>query len=437
MSFTSALAVDHLIAAIDSGRLVLIFLLGQLPMAALALPPTSVDVRAYSTQCKIQVLKNIGWTVATPAQSSANLSVRPLMQTICDDQQTAPQITLPQSDSPALQEARLNQAFYSAALTCTYQQKYTHALLQATQSLKSDHLYWFTPDLIKDNLVEGGLSSHWQKIQCSQAECIQPLQSQNSIAVDSLYHSFYLSDCGLGLQMAEYATAKELLGDEVFDRVFAANEIRVGQWSDVQSSQSFTHGVSARKILPPQGLDYARSGYRSFIGVSGYIGAQKDATFLDDFSNGHENFVIVKSSAAAGQAWLARGGLQAYTAYLEKIWEFSRNVPPDELQAMENMARQGTLDGATDLQIQKNLPGDTQELFVSDYAEPFARLLSDPFLRDTVLYVHPMGERSLAWHILRLARINSRTPYALFFYNDTAHAEVMDRWLKAQLDQCQ
>lgn len=39
--------------------------------------------------------------------------------------------------------------------------------------------------------------------------------------------------------------------------------------------------------------------------------------------------------------------------------------------------------------------------------------LKTPFLAETSICVHPLGVRTLAWHIERLLKVNPRTPYSI------------------------
>ena len=63
--------------------------------------------------------------------------------------------------------------------------------------------------------------------------------------------------------------------------------------------------------------------------------------------------------------------------------------------------------------------------------------LEDPFLKDTIVYVHDLGLRTFAQILDRLVSLNPSTPYLIRFYPEAMHGEIFDRWLRAQMNACE
>ena len=63
-------------------------------------------------------------------------------------------------------------------------------------------------------------------------------------------------------------------------------------------------------------------------------------------------------------------------------------------------------------------------------------MLQDPFLRDTWIYVQPLGIQSLAFHIVLLAQRNPNTPYDLHLNTDPIHTTVFDRYITLRSREC-
>lgn len=409
-------------------------LLGQSQM-----PTTSVNVRKYSAQCKIQVLKNIGWTVNSDANenSVSKLSDKCEAGAMAElSSQLKLNLNLSGSDERSIQNT-LEKAFLSSATNCAFQTKLNAAAIKATRALKYNRLYVFTPFWINDDIRLGTMKKEWTRVQCANnGRCFTPLAGKTGKAIQALYGSIFSTDCGVGLELAEYATIKELFGLENFNRHFTNDEIIAGDIQSLPGSKSFTRGNSSKRILPANGLAYAGAGYQSFIGVSGYVGSVFDKSFLDNETNVNENFMIVGSSKAAAETFYKNGGLTYYDDYLRKIWELSHQSSMEELRALENIAYFDRLGTATDITVQNEIPVDAA-IGVGPVTIEILNLLKDPFLNETQIYVHPFGPHSISWHIARLAQLNPRTPYNVRFYPDVMHYGVYDRWIQSQLDDCE
>jgi len=396
------------------------------------MPTTSVNLRNYSWQCKVSALKKMGWSIL-PTSEGNSVTAPELCETK-SIQQLGLQLKINLNDTNERNiHNTIEEAFLSPGTNCAYQSQLNAASIKATRKLKSNHLYIFTPFWTKDDMRLGTLKKEWQRVTCA-GRCFIPTQGETANAIQALYGSIFSSDCGVGLELAEMATVKELFGSEKFSSQFSREEVMVGDIQALPESKSFMRGKNASTILPPNGLNYAGAGPEYFVGVSGYVGSVFDESYLDDKANQNENFMVVSVSAKAAKTFLENGGLTYYDDYIKKVWETTKGISKDELQTLEFVAYQNRLAKATDITLQNNMAPDTG--IVSDRTVEVLNLLKDPFLSETQIYVHPFGPRSISWHIARLARLNPRTPYNVRFYPDAMHAGVYDRWVKSLLDDC-
>ncbi|RYZ85464.1 MAG: ATP-binding cassette domain-containing protein, partial [Proteobacteria bacterium] len=258
-------------------------------------------------------------------------------------------------------------------------------------------------------------------------------------AITSLAGAVYATDCGTGAQLAEYVAIDNLFGPVAVDEYFKASEFMVADWDNVHASESVTHGNKGRRFADGTGELYASMGKQAIVGASGFIGSVYDVEFLDSISNINENFVVVAATEEGMAARVRNAGPDYYTKLMEQAWRQSQNVSKTELKAMQTLA--GRKDLSDDPKRIRNAIPQTAEKgnpkpIISGQAQDLARLLMDPFLNTTEIYVHPMGVRTISWHILRLAQLNSRTPYDLAFYEESTNAEIFHRYIRKELDDC-
>ncbi len=404
------------------------------------LPLPSIGLAKYSSQCKLSVLKKIGWQVAE-GSTGANQRASEIGCSSGSNAELRSQLNLFMPSSVESMNPRelgfiLDDAFRSSQTQCVYQNEYSRSLSQAAKNLKSNHLYIFSPFWVRDNIRLGGLPEFWQNVACQNSNCFMSRPEKSAESLEVLEHSLFSSDCAVGLQLVEYSAVKNLFGKEAFNREFKNDEIFVGNWNDINHSKSFIHGSDSKRFLSRDGLVYARAGYRSFIGVTGIVGSEFGESYLDDKANRNENFIIVDTTENASKTFLKNGGLDFYRSYLQTVWKLTKLLTPEELQVLENAALWGKLASVTTISVRQALPPEPS-IIPRDEVVDISQMLADPFLSDTKIYVHPFGLRSISWHILRLARLNPRTPYALTFYSDAVHYEIYDRWLRLQLEACE
>lgn len=306
---------------------------------------------------------------------------------------------------------------------------YVNAMHVALEKLQSNSTYLFQGEWLSQlsgghvrlDGVEG-----WQSTACITPEgnpgyglCFQPEDGQLYEAIQGVSDSWFpRAECNTGLQLAQYAVLAELFGRSL-DNYFDHKEFYVG--SDVSHSQSVLFQTEAGQEADLSGVNRARA-VELLIGATGYLGNVFGGKFLDRPDSRGQNFLIVETSLAGITSLSRRGGAQAFSRTLRKIWELSQSVSPQEKIRMMSLLDQGR-------RVPRELVDPAQHRLVM--------MLEDHFLRDTYVYVHPLGIKNLAWHVMRLTLHNPRTPYSIEFYPNTLHGEIFSRWreMKGACDQ--
>ncbi len=397
------------------------------PRASLmVLSNQSADLPAKSLQCKISALKKLGWNVnqTLPANSRPTLQTQSAcyartMEQIKSTHALTLNLPTNLSRGADLQNATaaVDQALKGEGTVCAYETFVSTAATTATTKLFNNHLYSFANIFGSGSVRMGNMSQDWTQVSCvDDDKCWQPL-STPSHAIDKLYTTGFATECATGLQVAEYSMIRELFGAEEFDKRFRNQELYVGDWDSITKSASVIHGTTGRRYNSfSGGADYARSGPQMLVGVSGYIGNVFGDKYLDVSVDRGENMLIVRTSDEAARSLASNGGLGYYNLVTHKIWELGQGRDAESLRQL-SLGRK----------IMLSEDADTIQL---------RQMLTDPFLRDTVVYVHDIGFRSITQHILRLLSMNPRTPYSIRFYAESTHGEVFDRWIQMQLDNC-
>jgi len=160
----------------------------------------------------------------------------------------------------------------------------------------------------------------------------------------------------------------------------------------------------------------ASLGKNAFTGRSGYIGNIYGESYLDSPDDRGENFMTVSVTSAAASALKAAGGFEAYNRRNLRLFELSQRL--------------------TNRYALHYVGGDFD---VSEYgaaAVEMQNILRDPVYRGYVTFVHPLGRMTLGQHIVRLLRINPRTPYRFQLYPSAVPHELYYRFALALLNQC-
>ena len=386
----------------------------------------AIAVPVKSLQCKIQTLRKLGWEVDQSLPSNSRPSVQ--AQSACyarsmDDirKNRLLRITLPANVSRIADMQKATDAV-DFALTgegtiCAYETFVSTAVTIATTKLFENHFYSFANIFGSGSARMGNLPQYWTQVSCvDQDKCWQPL-SAPSYALSALYSTSFSTECATGLQVAEYEMISELFGANEFNRHFRNEELYVGDWDSITASASVIHGRTGRRYMSQDGgVSYAKAGPQMLVGVSGYIGNVLGDKYLDVSVDRGENMLIVRTSDAAAKSLLANGGMSYYNLLAHKIWELGLGRDEESLRQ---------------LSLGRKIMGYEDQETIQ-----LRQMLTDPFLRDTIVYVHDIGFRSIAQHLLRLLKLNPRTPYEMRFYAESIHGEIFDRWLQVQLDNC-
>ncbi len=248
----------------------------------------------------------------------------------------------------------------------------------------------------------------------------------NAQALDAFYRGQVRSECGVGRQVAQLATQRELYGDAGFDAVFSAGELSIGTFLTLHDTDSILLGAHAGEFFADgKAVKTSQLGRQAFVGAPGFIAHVFDKAYLDDIHNQAENFVVVDVSDAAAQALARRGGFAYYDARNRQIWELAKDLRGPGRRRFERLLyeRDAALRASLDAHQQARL----QELLA---------LLDDPFYQGFQVYVHPKGVKPIGYHVARLLDRNPRTPYAIDLTLHNLRSTLYWRWIDWQLQQC-
>jgi hypothetical protein len=250
----------------------------------------------------------------------------------------------------------------------------------------------------------------------------------NSRAIAGFYSGQVRAECGVGRQIAQYATQAELYGMDAFDTEFAADEIVIGTFHRLAPSRSILLGSSAGAYTH-DGLarEASARGRQAFVGVPGFIYHAFDRSTLDDIHNQAENFVVYDVSPEAAAALRAHAGFEHYNDRNRDIWAEARSLQlPKQRRLFERLLYD------RDPALRASLSADAQATVARLDA-----LLADPFYRGFEVYVHKQGVKPVGFHIARLLDRNPRTPFRIELALHNVHTTLFDRYLAYSLAACE
>lgn len=255
----------------------------------------------------------------------------------------------------------------------------------------------------------------------------RPIDS-NWQAMQAFSHGSVRSECGVGRQVAQYASIAELFGSDGFDRAFEHDEIVIGTFNQLHGTRSVLLGSSAGTFTRDGlAMQASRDGRQAFQGLPGFIEHVFDADTLDDITNQAENFVIHDIDADAADALRRHGGFAHYNRINREIWELSRTI---ETHGWRRGFERTLVDRDATLLARQN-PQARATLARME------TLLSDPFYTGLHIYVHKLGVKSVGYHIARLLDRNPRTPYRIELVLQNLHTTIFDRYVRDRLAQCE
>ncbi|WP_372016347.1 hypothetical protein [Pseudoxanthomonas sp. 10H] len=389
-------------------------------LAAASAPPAS---------CPERLLAELGWTVRSAAV--AEMAVHPGLPCTRADLADARaagdlRVTLPAHWDAGAREAALRGLVDTQATRCAYMFVLGDATRRATAALAGNPGYRFSAlQLGWIGFGAGGARAQgWERFR-SFGRGYQP-SGGNSTALDAFYRGRVRSECGVGRQVAQLATQRELYGDAAFDAEFAPGELSIGTFLTLHRTDSILLGAHAGEFFADgHAVRTSRLGRQAFMGVPGFVFHVFDRSYLDDINNQAENFVVADVDEAAAAALARHGGLGHYDGVNRQLWELARGLRAGGVRHFQRLLveRDPQLRAALDPQQRAGLAR-------------MEALLDDPFYRGFEVYVHHKGVRPVGWHVVRLLDRNPRTPYAIELGLHNLHTTLYRRWIGQRLRAC-
>ncbi|KKF86427.1 hypothetical protein I5W36_21310 [Stenotrophomonas maltophilia] len=396
-------------------------------IAALLLAPAWV-VAAPSPDCTQGLLQRLGWRFEDAELRAPQVHKGPVCtRSSLAAAQAAGDLRVRWSaDLPAGErQALLQQLLEDPATVCAYAFELGAATRRATSALQGNATFRFSgPQLGWIGFgLRGAPAQGWQRTR-SFGRGFVP-SAGNSHALQAFYSGAVRAECGVGRQVAQLATQRELYGD-AFDTEFAADELSIGTFLALRATDSILLGAHAGEFFADgKAVRTSAMGRQAFVGVPGFIEHVYDNGTLDDLSNQAENFVVVTVGEGAAQALAQHGGLAWYDQRNAELWKLAQDIPRIGQRYFERLLFE------RDPQLRARL--------APRYHDTLARmdqLLDDPFYQQFVIYVHPRGIRPIGYHVARLLDRNPRTPFSIDLAVHNLHTTLYRRWREAQLRHC-
>ncbi len=402
----------------------------RLPVLAIVLVLSlPAATSAASPDCVQSLLERLGWQLGEADVEAPRVHGGPVCdrETLRDAQAAGDlRVQLPRAWSPAQRAPFLRTLLDDPATVCAYTFELGNATRRAATRLQDNPGYRFSGlQLGWIGFGPGGAAAQgWEGFR-SLGRGYHPA-GRNSTALQAFYDGRVRSECGVGRQVAQLATQRELYGDAGFDAAFSPAELSIGTFLTLHDTDSVLLGKHAGEFLADgKAVRTSRMGRQAFVGTPGFIEHVFDRQFLDDINNQAENFVVVEVSAAAGEALRTHGGFAHYDRINRRIWELASQIPGPGPRRFERLLFE------RDPVLRASLPARQQPVLAELDA-----LLDDPFYQGFVIYVHPRGIRPVGYHVARLLDRNPRTPFAFELGLHNLHTTLYRRWVDTQLQQC-
>lgn len=401
---------------------------GRLIGMALLLVPV-LGAAATPVDCTQGLLQRLGWrfeeaAVATPQVHGGAVCTR---ATLAEAQAAGDlRVQWPAAMPAAARQAQLRQLLDDPATVCAYAFELGAATQRAATALQDNPTFRFSgPQLGWIGFgLRGAPSQGWQRTRSFGRGYVP--SGGNSRALQAFYSGSVRAECGVGRQVAQLATQRELYGDAAFDTEFKPAELSIGTFLALHDTDSILLGASAGDFFADGKAERTSMlGRQAFVGVPGFIEHVYDKGTLDDLSNQAENFVVVEVGEGAAQALALHGGLAWYDQRNVELWKLAQDIPRIGQRYFERLLFERDPDLRARLEPR--------------YHDTLARmdqLLDDPFYQQFVIYVHPRGIRPIGYHISRLLDRNPRTPFSIDLAVHNLHTTLYRRWREAQLRHC-
>ncbi|WP_184390034.1 hypothetical protein [Xanthomonas arboricola] len=400
---------------------------GAAPSAAATAASTAAT--AASTDCVEGLLRRLGWRIERAAVSAPVIERgAPCTRGSLAQAHAAGDLTLtvPAAWDAQQRSASLTALLDDSATQCAYAFEVGAATRRAVSQLQDNPGYRFSA--LQLGWIgfgwRGAAAQGWSGFR-SLGRGYQP-RGSNAQALDAFYRGRVRSECGVGRQVAQLATQRELYGDAGFDQVFTPGELSIGTFLTLHDTDSILLGAHAGDFLADgKAVKTSRLGRQAFVGAPGFIAHVFDKAFLDDIHNQAENFVVVDVSDAAAQALAQHGGFAHYDALNRQIWELAQPLRGPGKRRFERLLYE------RDTQLRATLDAQQQARLYQ-----LQTLLDDPFYQGFLVYVHPKGVKPIGYHVARLLDRNPRTPYAIDLTLHNLRTTLYWRWIDWQLQQC-
>lgn len=401
---------------------------GRWLIAALLLAPAWV-VASPSSDCTQGLLQRLGWRFEEASLTAPQVRGGPVCTraSLADSQAAGDlQVRWPAALPAAARHALLQQLLDDPATICAYAFQLGAATRRATSALQGNPTFRFSgPQLGWIGFgLQGAPAQGWQRTR-SFGRGFVP-RAGNSHALEAFYSGAVRAECGVGRQVAQLATQRELYGDAAFDTGFAAEELSIGTFLALHDTDSILLGAHAGDFFADgKAVRTSAMGRQAFVGVPGFIEHVYDKGTLDDLSNQAENFVVVEVGEGAAQALALHAGLAWYDQRNAELWKLAQDIPRIGQRYFERLLFE------RDPQLRARLAPRYHAALVR-----MDQLLDDPFYQQFVIYVHPRGIRPIGYHIVRLLDRNPRTPFSIDLAVHNLHTTLYRRWREAQLRHC-
>lgn len=382
-----------------------------------------------SDGCLQALLERLGWQFEAVAAGDAEVHGGPVCtRGTADESRVAGdmRVRVPAALGGPERDALLQSLVDHPATVCAFSMRLGDAARRAGTALQDNPGYRFS-GLQLGWIGFGAAGADRQGWQRTHAlgRGFQP-GSSNSAALEAFYSGQVRSECGVGRQVAQLATQRELFGDAAFDTAFSAGELSIGTFLTLHRTDSILLGGHAGELQGDgKGVRASALGRQAFMGVPGFIEHAYGRETLDDLNNQAENFIVLDVGDDAADALHAHGGLAWYDQRNAELWALSRQVPRRGVRFFERLL----VDREPALRASLTLPE-------RKIIEAMDRLLEDPFYREFQIYVHPRGIKPIGAYIARLLDRNPRTPFAIELALHNLHTTLYQRWMQAQLQHC-
>lgn len=394
---------------------------------ALAAAPDPAD--QASADCLAALLRQLGWRIdSTPDAQPRLLPGEPCTRASLADAQAHGdlQAALPARWTAAQRRDALRALLDTPATHCGYFLRLGAATQRAVARLQDNPGYRFSAvQLGWIGFGPGGARRQgWQRFR-SFGRGYRPVHG-NARAIEAFYSGRVRSECGVGRQVAQLATQRELYGDAGFDRAFSAGELSIGTFLTLHRTDSILLGAHAGEFFADgKAARTSQLGGAAFLGAPGFIAHVFERRYLDDINNQAENFVVAAVSAEAASALRAHGGFAYYDRSNRRIWELAQALRGRGRERFEKLLFD------RDPALRATLSPAQRSVLAQIDA-----LLDDPFYRGFEVYVHPKGVKPIGYHVARLLDRNPRTPFAIDLALHNLHTTLYRRWRDQQLQAC-